>query len=108
MDLSPRCEQPLPADPAFQAFCCWDCGWFERVAREGYRPLEYAQVLQLLPSLGRSVAEISGLLPRTALSLLANLASFLLYLVPHRLFCRLGTVRTERFAFFWAPAHSTH
>ena len=106
--LSPRCVLPLPTNPTFQSFCCWDCGWFERIVRMGYPRLEYAQVLPLLPILGRGVSTAFGILPRTALYLVANLASLFSYVLLYRLFRRLGGTRSARFALAAFVAYPFH
>lgn len=101
--------------PAFDGLCRWDCGWYERVANEGYLLPPTANVFPLFPLLGHIVEFTTGIHRVHALLGIANLASFLSYLVIYRLFRRTDGAAAARwalllfaaypFAFFQAAAY---
>lgn len=87
--LHPEARQAaLVSHPAFDGLCRWDCGWYERVANEGYLLPATANVFPLFPLLGHIVEFTTGINRVYALIAIANLASFLSYLVIYRIFRR--------------------
>ena len=41
-----------------QGLCRWDCGWFHRIAMDGYAQPHYSNFFPLFPLLGRVVNEV--------------------------------------------------
>jgi Dolichyl-phosphate-mannose-protein mannosyltransferase len=101
--------------PAFDALCCWDCGWFDRLARMGYGAPMETNVWPGLPLLSRWVAKLTGMPVGFAILTVTNLACLGSYLVIYRLFARIDGTRAARaalilfaaypFAFFHASGY---
>lgn len=108
-------HQFLRAYPALDGFCRWDCGWFEKVVREGFGPVVNAQVFPLLPALAW-LGERAGINRFIGLILIPNLASLGSFLVLYRIFRDLEGPHAARkalllyavfpFAFFQAAGYS--
>ena len=88
-DGSAKCLPALRSHPALQSFCCWDCGWFNRAATEGFLTVESAQVFPLLPILAWLLKTLLHIPREFGLIIVANLASLASYSVLYRLFRRL-------------------
>jgi len=107
-DGSSRCLMSLRPHPALQSFCCWDCGWFNRAATEGFRTVQSAQVFPLLPILAWLLKTVLRIPQEFGLIVIANLASLASYFVLFRLFLRLeaeGAARWGLTAFTAFPFH---
>jgi hypothetical protein len=105
---SARCLPALRAHPALQSFCCWDCGWFNRAATEGFRAVETAQVFPLLPLLAWLLKTLFFIPPEYGLVIVANLASLASYSVLYRLFRRLEGTSAARWGLTALAAYPFH
>jgi len=107
--------QGLRRMPAIDGLCRWDCGWFERIATQGYQHFNDTNFWPLFPLLGRAVSPLTSGNVQLALWLVANLASLLSYIALYRLFWDLSNERAARtslllfalypFAFFQGAAY---
>ncbi len=79
LTLDPRLHRPGGplALPALEGLCRWDCGWFHRIALDGYALPNYSNFFPLFPLLGRAVHELTGLPIPLALILISNLCGLL-------------------------------
>jgi hypothetical protein len=101
--------------PALDALCCWDCGWFDRLARLGYSAPMETNVWPGLPLLSRAFAKLFHMPVGMAVLAVSNLACLGAYLVIYRLFVRIDGTRAARaalilfaaypFAFFHASGY---
>jgi hypothetical protein len=101
--------------PALDALCCWDCGWFDRLARVGYSAPMETNVWPGLPLLSRAFAKLFHMPVGMAVLAVSNLACLGAYLVIYRLFVRIDGARAARaalilfaaypFAFFHASGY---
>ncbi|MGD0835643.1 MAG: hypothetical protein ABSB49_03245 [Polyangia bacterium] len=106
-DSASRCLI-LRSNPALHSFCCWDCGWFNLIATEGFGTVESAQVFPLLPLLAW-LLKISLRIPSPyGLILVANLASLASYCVLFRLFRRLEGTAAARWGLGALVAYPFH
>jgi hypothetical protein len=108
-------EAILRPYPWIDGFCRWDCGWYMKIAERGYWDYIDANIWPLYPLLTRlfSVATRMPVIP--SLIVVANLASFVSWLVLYRVFSRLEDEAAARwglglfaafpFAFFQAEAY---
>lgn len=100
---------------ALQGLCRWDCGWFEKIARDGYQQFNDSNFWPLYPLLARGLSAVTGMNIQVSLIVLANLASLLALLVIFRIFRDLEGEEPARaalmlfvaypFAFFQAAAY---
>jgi hypothetical protein len=105
----------LKNHPAFDALCCWDCGWFNKIAHYGYPTAPTTNVWPGLPGLARVVAEITRMPIGFAILTVSNLACLGAYLLVYRLFVKIDGRDTARaalalfaaypFAFFHAAGY---
>jgi len=86
-------------------FCRWDCGWFERLAREGYSTAANANVWPLYPWIGHAVEYATGLHRLYVLIIVANLASLGSYIVIYRLFRELSDRNAARWGLLLMVAY---
>jgi hypothetical protein len=107
-DGTTRCLPVLRAYPAIQSFCCWDCGWFNRAATEGFRTVETAQVFPLLPLLTWLLKTVFFIPQEYGLIIVANLASLASYHVLFRLFRRLEGTGAARWGVTALAAYPFH
>lgn len=75
--------------PALDALCRQDCGWFDLIARHGYRIPKEANIWPGLPMSARAVAAVTPIPPELALIIIPNLACLGAYLLIYRLFAEL-------------------
>lgn len=107
-DGSAKCLPALRSHPALQSFCCWDCGWFNRAAAEGFRTVESAQVFPLLPMLVWLLKTVLRIPREYGLIIVANLASLLSYSAIYRLFQRLDGRSAARWGLTALVAYPFH
>jgi len=107
-DGSAKCLPVLRTHPALQSFCCWDCGWFNRAAIEGFRTVESAQVFPLLPMLAWLLKTVLRIPVEYGLMIVANLASLASYSVLFRLFRRLDGRGAARWGVTALAAYPFH
>lgn len=75
--------------PALDNLCLWDCGWYTRIATEGYATYQSAAFWPLFPWLGRLVHWVTGFSHERSLILVANVTGLLALVVVHEIFKRL-------------------
>lgn len=75
--------------PAIEGLCWWDCGWFHRIAMDGYAQPNYSNFFPLFPLLGRVVHEVTRLPYPYALVLVANAFGLVGLVFIYRLFHEL-------------------
>jgi uncharacterized membrane protein len=80
----------LEGIPMLDGLCRWDCGLYERIAREGYHHHLDANIWPLFPALSRLLSELTCLPLHFALLLVATLASLASFVVIYRLFVELA------------------
>jgi len=105
----------LHAFPALDALCCWDCGWFDRLARLGYQNVNETNFWPGLPMAARLLMRLTGMRVGFALLTISNLACLGSYLTIYQLFVRLdGAMAAQAalvlfaaypFAFFQASGY---
>ena len=101
--------------PAFDALCCWDCGWFDHLARLGYQNVNETNFWPGLPMAARLVMKLTGMRVGLAILAISNVACLAAYLTIYRLFIRLDGQAAARaalilfaaypFAFFHASGY---
>jgi Dolichyl-phosphate-mannose-protein mannosyltransferase len=101
--------------PALDALCCWDCGWFDRLARLGYQNVNETNFWPGLPMAARLLMKLTGMRVGFAILTISNLACLGAYLTIYRLFVRLDGAMAARaglvlfaaypFAFFHASGY---
>jgi len=101
--------------PALDALCCWDCGWFNRLAQRGYSAAVETNFWPGLPMAARALWKLTGVKVGFGVLGIANLACLGAYLTIHRIFVRLDGARVARaalilfaaypFAFFQASGY---
>jgi hypothetical protein len=101
--------------PALDALCCWDCGWFNTLARQGYASAMDTNFWPGLPMAARGLAKLTGIDIAFAVLGVANLACLGAYLTIYRIFARLDGAPAARaglalfaaypFAFFHAAGY---
>lgn len=79
----------LTSIPTLDAFCRWDCVWYERLAREGHWDAGSTTFFPASSWLAHGVAAVTGLPALAALLLVANLAALGTLIVLYRLFSAL-------------------
>jgi hypothetical protein len=89
-------QEILRAHLALDGLCRWDCGWYQRVATEGYLNPQSPNVFPLFPLLGRLVHAVTDIPLVFVLLAIANIASLLSYYVIYGVFCRKGGPRVAR------------
>ncbi len=89
--IDPRLHRPGGpfSLPALEGLCWWDCGWFYRIAMDGYARPDYSNFFPLFPLLGRVAHELTGLPIPIALVLIANVFGLVGLAVIYRLFSEL-------------------
>lgn len=100
-----RVLQPYPW---LDGLCRWDCGWFDRIVREGYATVEHAKVFPLFAYAGKALEQLFGINHLVAFILLANLASLASYVLIYKLFRELedeAAARTAMLLFTAFPFH---
>jgi hypothetical protein len=105
----------LRSFPALDALCCWDCGWFDQIARVGYSSAYETNFWPGLPMAARALTKLTGMRVGIAILTISNLACLGAYLTIYRLFVRLdGTLAARAalilfavypFAFFHASGY---
>ncbi len=103
-----KCLPELRSMPALQSFCCWDCGWFHRIATQGFQTVESAQVFPLLPILAWLLKTLFGIPSEYGPMIVANLASLASYCVLFRLFRRLDGRSAARWGLLALVAYPFH
>jgi hypothetical protein len=113
--VKPGGSPSLRPYPALDALCRWDCGWFDQLARFGYRAAKETNFWPGLPMAARALAETVQLPVELGILVIPNLACLGAYLVIHRLFglhASRGAARTALtlfaaypFAFFHASGY---
>jgi hypothetical protein len=87
--IRPDAIPALHRYPALDAFCSWDCGWYHRLAREGFRQAWYANFWPGLPFVARYLSKLLGTSAAMSVLIIANAACLGAYLVIYRIFLRL-------------------
>jgi len=87
--LRPSASLPLHRYPFLDALCCWDCGWYDRLAREGFRHAYEANFWPGLPFLARWLSRLTGAPAGMSVVMVANLACLGAYLTIFRIFLRI-------------------
>ena len=103
--IDPRLHRPGNpfALPFLEGLCWWDCGWYERIAREGYQSPVWANFFPLFPLIGRALHLLTGMPITWCLVLGANLAGLGALLVIYRLFAESEGEEVARLALaLWA------
>jgi hypothetical protein len=105
----------LHAFPPLDALCCWDCGWFDRLARLGYSNAGETNFWPGLPMAARLLVKLTGMRVGFAILTISNLACLGAYLTIYRLFSHLDGTYPARaaltlfaaypFAFFHASGY---
>lgn len=105
----------LHAYPAFDALCCWDCGWFDTLARRGYASATETNFWPGLPVAASALSKLTGMRVGFAVLTISNLACLGAYLTIYRIFARLDGTGAARaalalfaaypFAFFHASGY---
>jgi hypothetical protein len=113
--LRPSSAPALHAYPALDALCCWDCGWFDTLARRGYQSATESNFWPGLPMAARAVSKLTGFGVSFVVLGIANLACLGAYLTIFRIFARLDGTPAARaslvlfaaypFAFFHASGY---
>jgi hypothetical protein len=108
-------QRALLPYPWIDGLCRWDCGWFDRVVRDGYADPENAKILPLFPLIGWLVERATGLNHLFVFLITANLASLIAYYVIFHMFRELEGEEAAKwalllfaaypFAFFQASAY---
>jgi len=75
--------------PGIESLCRWDCGWFTRIALDGYQDPLWSNFFPLFPLLGRWLHQLTGMPIPYALVLWGNLLGALALVVAYRLFLEL-------------------
>lgn len=86
--IDPRLHRPSAplAVPAIEGLCRWDCGWFVRIAIDGYAQRHYSNFFPLFPLLGRSTHAATGMPYEWALVLWANVFGLVGLVIVYRIF----------------------
>jgi hypothetical protein len=87
---------PLRPYPSLDALCCWDCGWYDRLARIGFQHAYEANFWPGLPFLARYLSKLTGASAGMSVVMIANLACLGAYFTIYRLFVRLDGQRAAR------------
>jgi Gpi18-like mannosyltransferase len=113
--LRPSSAMTLHPYPALDALCCWDCGWFDTLARRGYASATESNFWPGLPMAARAVGKVTGFDVAFVVLGIANLACLGAYLTIYRIFARLDGIPAARaglvlfaaypFAFFHASGY---
>lgn len=101
--------------PALDSLCWWDCGWFTRIALDGYEQAHWTNFFPLFPLAGRVVHTVTGLSVPYSLILVSNLCALGAAILVYRIFERLEGAAVARagltlwvawpFAFFHATGY---
>jgi hypothetical protein len=112
--LRPSPAPALRDYPALDALCCWDCAWFDTLARRGYGNAMESNFWPGLPMAARAVAKVTGGVTFVLLAI-ANLFCLAAYITIYRIFARLDGIPVARaglalfaaypFAFFHAAGY---
>lgn len=88
LTIDPRLHRPGGplAVPAIEGLCRWDCGWFVRIAADGYLERHFSNFFPLFPLLGRATHALTGLPLEWALVLWGNLLGLVGLLLVYRVF----------------------
>ncbi len=86
----------LHAYPAIDALCRWDCGWYDLLAKMGFRHAYEANFWPGLPFVARHLAHLLGISTGMAVVLVANLACLGAYLTVFRVFVWFEGTRAAR------------
>lgn len=96
--------------------CGWDCGWYEGIARDGYRDIPQANFFPLFPLVGRAFHWVSTLPENASLVIVANLAGLIGLLIVYRVFLAVASEEDARvgllllvsfpFSFFHAAGYT--
>jgi len=89
-------SEALRPYPPLDALCCWDCGWYERLAQTGFHRVSDANFWPGLPFAARYLSKLTGAPAGLAVLMVANLACLGAYLTIYRLFLRLDGQRVAR------------
>jgi len=113
--LRPSSVIALHEYPALDALCCWDCGWFNTLARQGYGSAMDSNFWPGLPMAARVLSKLTGMGVPYSVLLIPNLACLGAYLTIYRVFARLDGTGAARaglvlfaaypFAFFHAAGY---
>jgi hypothetical protein len=87
--LRPSPSAPLRPYPSLDAFCSWDCGWYDLLALKGFTEPHYANFWPGLPFLARYLTKLTGLPRGLSVLVIANAAGVGAYLTVYRIFHRL-------------------
>lgn len=89
--MDPRLHRPSDPLrwPAVESLCRWDCGWFTRIAMDGYQDPAWSNFFPLFPMLGRAVNALTGIPIPIALLVCANLAALAGLLMVYKIFLEL-------------------
>ena len=98
-------QQVLRPYPALDGLCRWDCGWYERVANDGYLLPQTPNVFPLFPLLGHIVQATTGIHRVYALIAISNVASFFSYLVIYRIFRKAASSAGARWGLLLFAAY---
>lgn len=96
--LDPRLHRggAILPHPAVDALCWWDCGWFERIAQQGYQDPLWSNFFPLFPLLGRWLHQLTGMPLPYALVLWANVFGAVGLVLLYRLFLELEGEQVAR------------
>lgn len=94
--------------PWVDGLCRWDCGWFDRVAIEGYATVEHAKVFPLLSAIGAGVEQVTGLNHLLTFIIVSNLATLGAYVVVYKVFHDLEGEPAARFGLLAFTAFPFH
>ena len=102
LTLEPWLERPggaveLHSTLWLDGFCRWDCGHFINLARDGYSVPEHANFFPLLPLLIRALGFI-GIPHFIGILLITNLAALAAAIVVYRVFCKVASAESARWA----------
>jgi hypothetical protein len=89
-------SQPLRPYPSLDALCCWDCGWYDHLAKVGFQHVSDANFWPGLPFAARYLSKLIGVSTGLAVVMVANLACLGAYITIYRLFVRLDGQRVAR------------
>jgi hypothetical protein len=113
--LRPSASMSLHDYPALDALCCWDCGWFDTLARRGYANATETNFWPGLPMAARVLSKLTGMAVGFSVLIISNLACLGAYLTIDRIFTRLDGARAAHvalalfaaypFAFFHASGY---
>src|SRR5687768_4122707 len=73
-------EAYLQQYPALDGLCRWDCGWYERIARQGYTEVTDTAFWPLFPMMARGLHLATGIHLQLCLLIVANACAVLAFL----------------------------